>query len=172
MDYKQQAEKNRTIEDFLSPEYCNHFIADRETKGLEEATVSLPNGGKMMKGLRDNYRQSFEDKALAQTLYHKFGPQLPVLAGDQTARALYDRFQVYRYKNAQRFKRHIDGRVKDRGRESRLSFLVYSNEDFKGRETKFDDAIIIPKQGAALLFVHEQQHESLPIETGTKYVLR
>jgi len=172
MYYKQQAEKIWTIEGFLSPALCNDFIADFETKGFEEAKVSLPGGGKMMKGLRDNYRLSFEDEDLAQTLYHKLGKQLPVLACDQTARALYERFRVYRYSNAQRFKRHIDGRVKDRGRESRLSFLVYLNDGFKGGETKFDDAIIIPKQGTALLFAHEQKHESLPIETGVKYVLR
>jgi len=57
-------------------------------------------------------------------------------------------------------------------KKSRLTFMVYLNDDFTGGETKFDDAFIQPKARTALLFVHEQKHESLNIETGRKYVLR
>ena len=172
METAQQTEKIWTIKGFLSPRYCKELIDDCETTGFQAARVSLPGGRKMMKGLRDNDRQSFEDPVLAEKLFSNLGHALPVLTEGHTASALYENFRVYRYGPAQKFKRHIDGRVKDRGRESRLSFLIYLNDDFTGGETKFDDATILPKQGTALLFIHEQKHESLPILSGTKYVLR
>jgi len=50
--------------------------------------------------------------------------------------------------------------------------MVYLNDDFSGGETKFDDVLIKPRSGMALMFIHELKHESLPIMVGTKYVLR
>jgi len=58
------------------------------------------------------------------------------------------------------------------GHESRLTFMVYLNDDYSGGDTLFNHVFIRPEQGMALLFIHEQKHESTPITAGTKYVLR
>ena len=50
--------------------------------------------------------------------------------------------------------------------------MIYLNDDFKGGETRFNDLTVHPNTGKALLFIHEQKHESIPVEEGMKYVLR
>ena len=61
-------------------------------------------------------------------------------------------------------------------RWSRLTFLVYLNDDFTGGETVFyygkEKLRVAPKTGAALVFVHKQLHEGAVLETGVKYVMR
>lgn len=161
-----------TIEGFLSAHRCEELIAFSERKGYLETTVSLPEGAKMVKGLRDNYRVISKDKQFAQSLYDRLYPVLPPLEAALAPAGLNEIFRFYRYDKDQRFKRHIDGRVKAGGLESRLTFMAYLNADYEGGETKFNDALIQPKTGMALLFVHEQKHESLPILSGQKYVLR
>ncbi|MEP1230027.1 MAG: 2OG-Fe(II) oxygenase [Litorimonas sp.] len=172
MRFIKQSDKIWTLEGFLSLEACATLIKRSEDTGYQEATVSLPEGAQMMKGLRDNYRVTFEDSSLAHDLYSILKPYLPRIDGSLQPERLYEKFRFYRYDDNQRFKRHIDGRVQAHGLESRLTFMVYLNADFEGGETKFNDITILPKAGMALLFIHEQKHESLPIERGTKYVLR
>lgn len=161
-----------TIDDLLSPYHCAQMIEFCERLGFEEATVSLRDGPQMMKGLRDNYRVRFEDKPLAKKLFKGLKDHIPTLENNARPLELYDQFRVYRYENSQRFKRHIDGRVWTIDGESRLTFMVYLNDDFSGGETKFDDVVITPKEGSALLFIHEQKHEGVPVSDGLKYVLR
>lgn len=161
-----------TIEKFLSPQYCEDLISLSESNGYQEATVSLPEGARMMKGIRNNDRYVYNDPKLAMRLFNRLEPALPIMDGALRAQHLNARFRFYRYGEHQRFKRHIDGRVKRGSQESRLTFMIYLNTDFTGGETQFDDVIIHPKIGMALLFLHEQKHESLAIETGRKYVLR
>ncbi|MDA8708607.1 2OG-Fe(II) oxygenase [Hellea sp.] len=168
----EHTDKIWTIMNFLSLKDCRHLIAQSEEKSYQEATVSLPGGARMMKGLRDNYRQTFEDSHYAQSLFDKLHPYLPMIDKTWHPARLNERFRFYRYDVDQRFKRHIDGRVKAHGLESRLTVMVYLNSGFKGGETKFDNVTILPKTGTCLLFVHEQKHESLPIQAGQKYVLR
>lgn len=172
MRFTKQSDKIWTLEGFLSSEACAALIKRSEESGYQEATVSLPQGAQMMKGLRDNYRVTFDDSALARGLFSILKPYLPRLDEAPQAERLYERFRFYRYDDNQRFKRHIDGRIHAHGLESRLTFMVYLNSDFEGGETKFNEITILPKAGMALLFIHEQKHESLPIERGTKYVLR
>ena len=168
----QITEKIWTIENVLSPLRCNELIKHSEDIGYQEATVSLPQGATMIKGLRDNYRVTFQNSGLAKSLFKKLQAGLPIIDGGSSPTGLHETFRFYRYDKAQRFKRHIDGRVKANGQESRLTFMIYLNANFDGGETKFNDALIQPKTGMALLFVHEQKHESLPILKGQKYVLR
>ena len=161
-----------TVENFISPARCAALIAFSEKRGYREATVSLAQGAKMMKGLRDNYRVNFQDRGLAVRLYEKLSLHLPTLDTTSAPTGLSENFRFYRYDKNQRFKRHIDGRVRSGEQESRLTFMIYLNDNYDGGETKFNDALIAPKQGRALLFIHEQKHESLPILDGRKYVLR
>ncbi|MEM7233635.1 MAG: 2OG-Fe(II) oxygenase, partial [Planctomycetota bacterium] len=92
--------------------------------------------------------------------------------------------RVYRYRDAQRFKRHKDGVVMRDGMASRFSYLVYLNAGFEGGETRFtfptfplgkrvDETLsVCPEPGMALLFEHDLWHEGVPVTEGCKYVLR
>lgn len=161
------------IHNFLSPQECENLIVFSEQKGFEEAKVSLSTGAKMIKGIRNNDRLIYNDPILAQQFWKKLCSFCPQQLDNAQAIGLNECFRFYRYDQGQRFKKHLDGRFKrNETEESRLTFMIYLNDDFKGGETQFEAATIRPKTGMALCFVHEQKHESLPITEGTKYALR
>jgi predicted 2-oxoglutarate/Fe(II)-dependent dioxygenase YbiX len=162
-----------TIEDFLTKKECEMLITFSEKAGYSEADVSLESGAKMIKGIRNNYRLVHEDPELAQILFQKLKEFCPQNIENKVCTGLNERFRFYKYELNQRFKRHIDGRFKrSEDEESRITFMIYLNDDFEGGATTFDDLSIQPKQGNALCFIHEQKHEGSPVVNGVKYVLR
>lgn len=162
-----------TIDDFLTQKECEDLIIFSEQKGYEEAKVSLASGPKMIKGLRNNYRLMYQDENLANQYWQKLKPFCPKEIEDREAIGLNEQFRFYKYDSNQRFKKHIDGRFKrNEHEESRITFMIYLNDDFKGGETKFENVTIHPKTGTALCFIHEQKHEGCPVPEGTKYVIR
>ncbi|WP_375559030.1 2OG-Fe(II) oxygenase [Bernardetia sp. OM2101] len=182
-----------TIDNFLSGEECQNLIIFSENKSYDEATVSLRSGAKMMKNIRNNERLIYEDEKLAKTYWQKLEEYCPqfineIVKEDITKSeviGLNPRFRFYKYESNQRFKKHIDGRVKlekeGKVQESRITFMIYLSDDFEGGQTVFDykneknELQIIeiqPKTGTALCFVHEIKHEGKPVPKGTKYVLR
>ncbi|WP_291720287.1 2OG-Fe(II) oxygenase [Bernardetia sp.] len=182
-----------TIENFLTASECQELIIFSENKSYEEATVSLKSGAKMMKNVRNNERLIYEDEKLAIKYWERLKDFCPMYINDvvenepqqQKATGLNPRFRFYKYESNQRFKKHIDGRVEieksGKKLESRITFLIYLNNDFEGGETAFsykngdskvEEIIIQPKAGTALCFVHEIKHEGKPVPKGTKYVLR
>ena len=162
-----------TIDQFLSPKACEDLIIFSESQGYQEATVSLESGPKMIKNIRNNYRLLYEDEKLAQKYWKDLEQFCPKSLEDYQVLGLNESFRFYKYESNQRFKRHIDGRFKrNENEESRITFMVYLNDDFIGGETQFDDISISPKTGMALCFIHEQKHEGCPVTKGAKYVLR
>lgn len=186
-----------TIENFLSEEECQNLIFFSENKSYQEATVSLKSGAKMMKNIRNNERVIYEDTQLAQKYWQKLKDFCPKNSSeivkeeaqgyntDYEAVGLNPTFRFYKYESNQRFKKHIDGRVKlekeGQKQESRITFMIYLSDDFEGGQTVFDyknernelEVIEIQsKIGTALCFVHEIKHEGKPVPEGTKYVLR
>ena len=167
------SDKIWTIENFLSNAECEALISLSENLGYNEAEVSLSSGAKMMKGLRNNYRVLYNDHELALKLWEKLKAFCPNEIEDSISIGLNEQFRFYKYELDQRFKRHIDGRFKRNDtEESRITFMIYLNEDFEGGETKFDELVIKPKTGDALCFIHEIKHEGCPVKNGTKYALR
>lgn len=161
------------IENFLSEKECQDLIFFSELRGYKEAEVSLRSGSKMMKGIRNNYRVIYEDEKLAKTIWEKLKDYCPSELDNATSNGLNERFRFYRYEEGQRFKRHIDGRyTKNEFEESRITFLVYLNDDYEGGVTKFKNITVEPKIGLAVCFIHEQKHEGTPVLEGVKYVLR
>ena len=67
---------------------------------------------------------------------------------------------------------HKDGPWTEDGLTSQLTLLIYLNDGFVGGDTDFRDFRVVPKQGDALLFVHDTWHEGAAVESGVKYVLR
>ena len=162
-----------TIEHFLTPQACQELIVFSEARGYQEAEVSLQGGAKMMKGLRNNYRLLYEDAEWAEQYWKQLTPFCPEMIEDSRAVGLNEQFRFYKYESQQRFKRHIDGRFRRNDtEESRITFMIYLNEDFEGGETAFDEVSIKPHTGMALCFIHELKHEGCPVTAGIKYVLR
>ena len=92
---------------------------------------------------------------------------------------------ILRYVSGQQFKFHKDGAVtNEAGQTSKLSYLVYLNDDCEGGATRFRESydangklkhekfIVSPATGTALLFRHERWHEGAAVISGSKYVLR
>ena len=50
--------------------------------------------------------------------------------------------------------------------------MIYLNDNFKGGETRFNNLIVAPKKGSALVFYHYLEHEGAEVLQGIKYVLR
>ncbi|PZF74277.1 2OG-Fe(II) oxygenase [Taibaiella soli] len=162
-----------TISGFLTPEECSELIAQSEQIGFEEAEVSIASGPQMMKAIRNNYRLMVDDEALAQRFWEELKQFCPQEIDGAVAVGLNEKFRFYKYESAQRFKRHIDGRFRrSENEESRITFMIYLNDDFEGGVTAFDDVTIIPETGTALCFIHELKHEGTPVISGVKYALR
>ena len=162
-----------TIEHFISPPECADLIALSENIGYVEAKVGFASGAAMMKGLRNNYRALHTDLALAARFWERLRDFCPIALDDSQAIGLKEQFRFYKYESNQRFKRHVDGRFRrNETEESRITFMIYLNEEFEGGGTTFDGVTIVPKTGQALCFVHELKHEGRPISSGVKYAVR
>ena len=85
----------------------------------------------------------------------------------------------------QQFKRHKDGSTtNEAGQKTKLSYLIYLNDDCEGGSTNFSDFrdvngvrqlvefIVTPTVGSALLFRHEHWHEGTVVTAGVKYLFR
>jgi hypothetical protein len=126
----------------------------------------------MMQNIRNNERARFESPAWIERLWLRLSKvPLPALDG-QVAMALPKELRFYKYSPGQRFKMHKDGSWSEAGLTSKLTLLVYFNDDFLGGETDFRDFKIAPRRGTALLFIHDTWHEGLMVTVGMKYVLR
>ncbi|UOQ55710.1 2OG-Fe(II) oxygenase [Hymenobacter cellulosivorans] len=82
-------------------------------------------------------------------------------------------FRFYRYQCGHQFRGHYDGSyVRSATEASRLTFMVYLNDNFQGGDTTFHDLRIQPRQGMVLLFLHSLSHAGREVTQGVKYVLR
>ena len=167
------------IHDFLTPEECEAHIAASEGAGYGEAPVNTERGFVMCKDIRDNLRVMVDDMTLAAALFERARPLLPPRIGQWHLLGLNERLRYYRYDVGQTFRPHYDGSFdRSRNEGSYLTFMVYLNDGFTGGATVFyhDDtrprASVVPKQGMALVFEHQQLHEGAQVESGRKYVLR
>lgn len=162
-----------TIEDFLTAKECEAFIAKSEALGYEPATVETERGQKVITSVRNNNRVIYKDNELADELWRQLKPFAPTQIGISKAVGLNELFRFYKYQPGQEFKRHRDqSYIRDNGDASYYTFMIYLNENYEGGETNFNDMVIQPKQGLALVFLHNLEHEGSAVKTGVKYVLR
>jgi len=97
---------------------------------------------------------------------------------------LNPRIRVLRYDATDNdvFEPHFDATTKVNNMTSLLTVLIYLNDDFSGGETCYLDhhisrnidscTKIVPSTGKVVIFEHDLYHSSIPLECGTKYVLR
>lgn len=167
------------IPGFYTPEECK-----------DELTYASKAGFLMQKyGQHDRRRAFIDDPVRAEQIYKKLTPILEA----QPLTAFYDdfkpdppeelpgwkpiglneRLRYYQYEIGQVFTRHFDilYRINDNTRTF-LTFICYLNDEFEGGQTIFDDQIIVPKAGDAILFPHELKHEGAMVTKGCKIILR
>lgn len=161
------------IEDFWSAERCDDFIIKTEGIGYEPATIQTDNGPRLVDFVRNNNRVIYKDLKLANDLWLELKDSAPQEIGDSIAIGLNELFRFYRYQPGQQFKRHRDqSYIRNSMEASYFTFMIYMNDDFKGGTTTFDDLVVTPKKGSALVFHHYLEHEGSEVLEGTKYVLR
>jgi prolyl 4-hydroxylase len=161
------------IDQFWSINKCDEFIAKSESKGYEVATVQTEAGPRVVDHIRNNNRVLYKDFALAQELWKDLAPLVPQSIGVSEAIGLNELFRFYRYQRGQQFRKHRDQSYIRNSREaSYYTFMIYLTDSFKGGETRFNDLVVCPKKGSALVFYHFLEHEGTEVIEGIKYVLR
>lgn len=165
-----------TQPDVLSAAECFAWITAAERRGFTDAPITTARGFVHAPEVRNNTRVMLDDPAAAAALWRKVearvGPERTP-AGTWAPVGLNERLRFYRYEPGQAFRWHFDGAFWRSDREaSRLTFMVYLNEDFDGGDTEFTHQTVRPVAGAALLFSHELLHQGGTVTRGVKYVLR
>ena len=163
---------------------CSALIERAESIGFDAASVRTRSGPRMMTKIRNKDRVNLVDPELAELMWSRVASILPVL-DDQRPVGVDHQLRFYRYEPGQEFKRHKDGAVTNNdGCTSKLSYLIYLNDNFDGGATTFRDYVgkgesqrkvvhvVTPVIGSALLFRHERWHEGSALTSGRKYVLR
>jgi predicted 2-oxoglutarate/Fe(II)-dependent dioxygenase YbiX len=172
-DYEWISDEIFTVAGILSSAECDSFVAFSESCGFGDAPIETSFGPIMRKDVRNNARVMVDLPGLAHLLWERAGIYVPnSLAGHQAV-GVNERFRFYRYDPGQTFRWHRDGYFeRPSGERSRLTLMVYLNEDFDGGETRFVDTVIKPTRGMALFFVHHLLHEGAEVTRGRKYVMR
>ncbi|WP_324678782.1 2OG-Fe(II) oxygenase [Hymenobacter sp. GOD-10R] len=173
MKYKKITDSIFTVDDFLTKPECQEFMVLSEKNGYEAAKVNTNSGAKVLTHIRNNNRSFYKNEELAQSLWLKVQPFVPAQLGNSKAIGLNELFRFYRYQRGHQFKGHFDeSYIRNKFEASYLTFMIYLNENFEGGETTFKGISIRPKQGMALLFLHNLYHEGSEVIKGVKYVLR
>jgi len=159
-----------TVENFLTEQECDEFIALGENLGFEMAKIDT---GSLMPEVRNNDRTFHENTELAEKLFKRIQPYVVPQIGNSVAIGLNELFRLYKYQKGQQFKGHQDGSfIRNDVEASYYTFLTYLNDGYEGGETSFLKHTIIPKKGMALIFLHKLYHEGNEVFDGTKYVMR
>jgi prolyl 4-hydroxylase len=165
-----------TLPAFLRPAECAAWIELAAAQGFAEAPVTTKLGPLMMPEARNNTRVMLDDVPGTEGLWSRLQPHVaPCQRSDGTwlPVGLNERLRFYRYEPGQMFRWHRDGAfVRDARERSLLTFIVYLDEGCVGGETEFEDRVVTPARGMALIFSHHLLHQGALVREGVKHVLR
>jgi hypothetical protein len=172
-EYQWITDRIFTVANFFSQAECQEAIRRAEAIGFDAAPINTAFGPQIRSDVRNNSRVMVDDHELASALWERCRDYLPLRLPDGRAVGINERFRYYRYDVGQQFDWHFDGAFeRASGERSRLTFMIYLNAGFRGGETTFEDAEIVPAEGLALFFWHAIRHKGQPVTHGRKYVLR
>jgi predicted 2-oxoglutarate/Fe(II)-dependent dioxygenase YbiX len=177
MDYILHSDDAFTLTDFFSVDECAEQIATSEAIGYRASQINTGRGQAYDLSIRNNERVLLDDEELAHILWDRLKHYLPNSLANSASNfqpsGLNERIRYYRYKEGAYFAWHRDGPYERNPDErSKMTFMVYLNDDFVGGETDFGDFLVRPKTGDALCFEHSMMHEGRSVSSGIKYVLR
>lgn len=175
------------VHSFLSAAECDALILSGEHKGFAGANPDYPPS------YRDNDRLVTDDPVLAGALFQRLmqgaGESAAVDAmvreSGWSVLGVNERIRFCRYRPGTQFGAHQDGVHYRASAQSRLTFMVYLNDEpFTGGDTVFfahrADAMaganpiarLRPRKGSLILFDHALWHAGARVESGVKYVMR
>ncbi|XP_071104607.1 uncharacterized protein [Haliotis cracherodii] len=167
------------LENVLTPEECEWYIAETERKGYELAQVNTGIGQVTRTDIRNSSRHIWDSEEEANKIWDRIKTFVPEVFQQRRVMGLNERLRFLRYNPGEYFKRHEDGEYRrDNGERSLITVQVYLNEGFVGGSTTFfgysTDTIIpvVPKTGSVLVFQHDILHEGSTLEEGRKYAVR
>ena len=176
MALAQQAPYIVVLRDVLSPQECQEHMDFVGRQELEPARVIHASGEEKYKPeLRNHQLLVHENQGLADKLLERIRARAPELIEGARLDAINPSWRYFYYPQGAYFGPHTDIGWRDEQRLTRMTLLIYLNDDFEGGQTRFHvhpELVFRPSQGDALLFQHAIVHEGLAIEAGTKCVLR
>jgi prolyl 4-hydroxylase len=173
------------MDDFLTPDECNHFIQIADGK-LNRALVSSDNGGVFSGGRTGSncWITHAHDEVVGDVCRRIADYVKMPLKNAESVQVVY-------YGSSQEYGRHYDGwkfidteknrRCLSRGGQRLMTCLVYLNEPVRGGTTDFTrlGISVTPKIGRLVIFhnVHEgtnelhenSEHAGMPVLEGEKY---
>ncbi|KAF7977696.1 hypothetical protein HWV62_2952 [Athelia sp. TMB] len=185
----------------LSPSECAAIISASSALGfLPDQPVTSTEAASV---LAANVYWLADPPFLAK-LWTRLAHLLPQTIAGKHVRGLNARFRVYRYVPGAIYRPHLDGAWPASGVDpvtgeyvydssppddplwSRLTFLIYLNDEFRDGQTTFflpsptvgilDARPVKPRQGSVLVFPHGETHallhEGSPVTEGGKFVIR
>ena len=168
------------VDDVLTKEECDVWIAESEEKGYEEALLNA--GGKEQVScphIRKSQRCIIDSTEKAVWLWDKIKEFIPQEFRKLPVVGLNERLRFLRYDEGDYFKPHLDGTYinPDQSEKSQITVQLYLNEGFQGGETTFigpkDERVaVVPKPGKVLIFQHQLRHEGSLLKSGRKYSMR
>ena len=162
-----------SIHGLLTKAECDEWIKRAENSGFEDAPISTSLGDQVQKNVRNNARVILDDKEWAEKIWMRMSEiQFPGFESWEPSN-LNERFRIYRYQKYQEFRSHSDGKFHlSEMEESKLTFIIYLNDEYQGGSTNFDDFVAWPETGMGLCFDHSLRHEGSMVLDGVKYALR
>eukprot|EP01083_Nonionella_stella_P193586 714812_1 len=169
------------IRNVFSKEECNDLIKFTESQGYEEALVNIGYGRqKKMPEFRNCKRMMIDNWDMVNCLWSRVQQFIPKYFDQRKKISFNERLRFLRYYKGEFFAPHYDGTyVRENGEISKLTFLLYLNDGFKGGKTRFlqnfmEENYHAPKIccGMVVMFQHDIYHEGAILEDGVKYIVR
>ncbi|CAO3657979.1 unnamed protein product [Umbelopsis vinacea] len=190
------------LKNVLSAAECDQVLSASEAIGYTPDVPIVGAASESVSVLAHNFFWLVDDDFLG-TIFDRCRPHFPKEIGGGAVMGVNARWRVYRYVPGAIYRPHIDGAWPGSGldpvdgtykydmfggtRWSRLTFLLYLNEEFEGGSTTFflpaaqegmlEAHGVSPRRGSVLCFPHGNTagsllHEGSPVLSGAKYVAR
>ncbi|KAJ6551186.1 hypothetical protein B0H19DRAFT_1156827 [Mycena capillaripes] len=191
------------INDVFEPSECQALIDAAETVGMLPDEPTAGSATQLASVLAHNFIW-LADVDFISTMYSRVVDLLPQTVHGGAVKGINRRFRLYRYRPGALYRPHIDGAWpasaldetttppsyiydSDPTVYSRLTFLIYLNDDFDGGSTTFflpspehgilEARPVKPRTGTVCVFPHGAArgsllHEGSGVTDGAKYVIR
>lgn len=152
----------------VSPSVCCDYVRQGDRAGWHPTNITELHPSFS----RSQTNINIDTQALFAAILHTIPPQLDDM---DIVSLVEQRTACMRYSEGEYFGLHTDSPFVARdGAMTKLSLVLYLNDDYIGGETLFPDLAleVRPEVGKILLFPPTLHHMSKPISRGTKYIVR